>query len=179
MTKQIFSFICLLFVSAGISAAGVSNTTFTGTSYSNGFTVGSSSDSASYSGSAASSEFANGVLSTRHDVFGGSSNASERFRQRTDSTSQFSGTINSNGIVARTTETVDTQTSTNGRSVARSEQERSGSYEATSKAYGGFFQGIIGSESGTYGSESSERTRTRYGSDQNSNTYSVNSYVID
>ena len=175
---KILSGLCLIFVSAGAFAAGVSTTNFTGTSFSNTITNGSSSDSASYAGSAASSEFAHGVLSTRNDRFAGSSNASERFRQTSNSASEFSGTISTNGIVGRTTETVATETVTDGRSRSASSQERSGSYDATSKAYGGWFQGIIGHESGTYESESSNRARTDYGSEQYADTYSVNSYVV-
>ena len=71
------SVLILLFVSVAVSAAGVSTTNFTGTSFSNTITNGSSSDSASYAGSAASSEFADGVFSTRNDRYAGSSNASE------------------------------------------------------------------------------------------------------
>lgn len=179
MIKQIVSVLCLIFVSAGVFAAGVSTTNFSGTSFSNTITNGSSNDSGSYAGSAASREFASGVLSTRNDRYAGSSNSSERFRQTSNSTSEFSGTINTNGIVGRTTESSQTETVTNGRSRTTSAEERSGSYDSTSKAYGGWFTGIIGSESGTYESESSDRSRTRYGSEQYADTYNVNSYVVE
>jgi len=166
-------------VSAGAFAAGVSTTNFSGTSFSNTITNGSSSDSGSYAGSAASSEFANGVFSTRNDRFAGSNNATDRFRQTSNSASEFSGTISTNGIVGRTTETVATETVTNGRSRSTASEERSGSYDSTSKSYGGWFQGIIGHESGTYESESSNRARTSYGSEQYADTYNVNSYVVE
>ena len=41
------------------------------------------------------------------------------------------------------------------------------------------FKALSGSESGTYESESSNRARTDYGSEQYADTYSVNSYVVE
>ena len=176
--KKVISILVLSMMSVSV-LAGVSTTTFSGSSFSNSVTNGASNDVSAYIGGHQSVSIGQGAFSASSGGYVGSDVATANFRERSNSHSSFSGTVTENGLVGASTQTSDTTTNTRGRGTSTASGQRIGYDLEVSVVGSGFGNGSVGGEATLYSSSYSENTRSRYGSNVTSNTYSTDAYAID
>lgn len=176
--KYILLGILISFLSVGASAAGVSHTTFSGNAYSNSFSVGGSNAVTSYIGGHVAVETSQDVFSVSKGLYVGTDINSSNYHERSNSQTSFEGTSSSNGLVGRTEQTSNTTEHTVGRSNSYASGSRHG-HEFELSIVGSYGNGAIGGEYSTYSNSYNDSTRSRYGSNVYSQTYSTNSYNLD